>query len=1097
MSDFAFRWLHISDLHFGMREQAPQWSNLKHHLYDDLPLLFDQSGPWDVVVFSGDIVQKGEAEEFGGATAAIAELYAKFRSLGCEPKFLAVPGNHDLVRPPKSDMSAMLLRDWHSKSSVREEFLSKPNSSYRETVHKSLSNYESWYEKLADAGIPTVEATKGMLAGDQAARFLVDGRSVGLVALNSTWLQLSDETVAGDLHVDHRQMSAMLPEAEEWCRSNEFNVLITHHPLEWLHVSNRETWKREIAPPGRFDIHLFGHMHEPLSSSLSMMGSSPITIFQSPSLFGREYLSDGTTKRIHGYSAGALTLNGSERALRSWPRTYRVNRSGQGKMVPDQDFHLVDNVSAFLLLPSKITTHQTKSLVKAGAVSPTDPSGAEVFVATVRKNEPEGLLSRFRHHLPPAGPHAYVRKVEQDTARLALNRRALWIVSDWGLSSDKFVSSILESTSWVDASIFRIDLSDIPLSGSDLAFEIEGKLGLKVQELSEELSRTEAVLLLDDITLGERPVGALPRERDLEQLAQAILDYCPSLIILMRTRSNPMNDRFSKVEIGALDEADLKAYISSHPEGGEGLAEPAVVNQIFARTGGVPDQVDRALMSLKVVTLSELVASRDEVFDASAKDSQPLIRVIDELSNTSQPILKRALELLRVLATFPHGAQFEHIKRFNGVHGFYTDNATELMQRGLVIAATLPGLEQSSLAEKRRILSVPRTVRDVVRSQMSRASLERHERRAAELYFGVDWRAGSTNWPADRKYSSAKCSHHEIANASAILNRLLRSALDEGNSDEAKALIRLAATYCDALDTGSHYYSVVSFCSAFLHAAPPDLVEGMLPRINACYANALRMTGEKSRAIEIMNSIDPSTLDRSSRDAMLINLSLALESTNDDRALDVAKEAYKSAKSPALKLQARSIIVRAELPSPERRAKLIALQREARRKKYFVLANNIAIDLANESANAEDAGRYLTLVIEGQDSKENVYNEARAVVKLAEMLVSEGKKISSSEHFQLIKAYQYLFNQRIPNLFDRCHRALWLSFLQQGEVNNLYALFRHSSFIWRIRGDLSVEEEYIASLARVSSSSVVDKRNHDYFQARVQATTRSQVAIAG
>ncbi len=83
MSDSAFRWLHLSDLHFGMKGQAPLWSNFKHHLYDDLPRLFELSGPWDIVIFSGDIVQKGAAEEFVGATAALLELWGRLAKLGC------------------------------------------------------------------------------------------------------------------------------------------------------------------------------------------------------------------------------------------------------------------------------------------------------------------------------------------------------------------------------------------------------------------------------------------------------------------------------------------------------------------------------------------------------------------------------------------------------------------------------------------------------------------------------------------------------------------------------------------------------------------------------------------------------------------------------------------------------------------------------------------------------------------------------------------------------------------------------------------------------------------------------------------------------
>ncbi|MES0158003.1 metallophosphoesterase [Mesorhizobium sp. M0018] len=1100
MSELSFRWLHFSDLHFGMKGQAPLWSNLKHHLYDDLPLLFDQSGPWDLVIFSGDIVQKGAVDEFLGATGALTELYSKLADLGCFPKFIAVPGNHDLVRPAENHMPAMLLRDWQNKETVRGEFLNEPSGPYRETIRNSLGNYQSWYESLPNAGIPVLEAASGFLPGDQVGRLNITGKQVGIVGLNSTWLQLTKDTKAGDLHVDHLQLSTMLPEAESWCRSNDFNLLITHHPVEWLGPDNLATWKTEIAPPGRFDLHLFGHMHEPLSSSLSTMGSSPITIFQSPSLFGLEHLAGGLSKRIHGYSAGELSVTAKGRQLRIWPRTHMVSKAGQSKITPNHEFVLSDNVSTTTPLPDKSVTKSISATVTPLISSVPVSAEPQAFVATAPTGS-QGVLDRFRHHLLPSGPHASVRKIEQDAAGRALDKRCLWIVADWGLSSDEFVSSVLGTRSMAARPVYRLDLSEVPVSGDDLDQEIEAKLGFKIQQLSEEVALVgEAVLLFDDITLGERPQGTLPRELGLENLAQAVLDYCPSLVILLRTRSNPANDQFDKVQIGALDEADLKAYIYRHTDGGENLAVPDVVGQLLSITGGVPDRVDRALKALKVVTLSELVASQEEGADKeAATGSQALLRAIEELGSTTHPTLQRALQMLQALATFPHGAQFEHIKRFNGVHGFYPDNATELMQRALIITSTLPGFEQQSHVETRRILSVPRTVRDVVRGQMSSDLLNQHNRRAAELYFGSNWRAGSTSWAPERKYSSPKCSHHEIANASAILLRLLKTGIQEENTEEIGALMHLAAAYCDALLSGSHYYGAAGFCSAFLHTAPNDVAEDMVNRVRLNFGKALRMLGERPRSIEIMESLDPSLFERSDRESLLMNLALAYEGNGDERAKDVAQKLLKATKTTSYKLQARAIIIQSEPDSSARRSKLVALEREARNKKSYTAANNLAITLARESDDPEEARRYLNGVVSANNDTDDVYNEARAAVDLAEHIFAD-EPLQNADHSRLIAAYQYLFIQRIPALFDRCHRALWRSFAQRGEIPNLFALFRHSSFIWRIRGIAPNEERYIASLSKIAQADatiIPENRDGGYFKARVHATTLTSGALTG
>ncbi len=864
--------------------------------------------------------------------------------------------------------------------------------------------------------------------------------------------------------------------------------------------SSLETWKKEIAPPGRFDLHLFGHMHEPLSSSLSQMGSSPVTIFQSPSLFGLEHYGDGRTERIHGYSAGALVINEKGRQLRIWPRTYQVTRSGQAQVTPNFDFFLPDNESTVTQLPDKQVTKSAGAAVVSAVSLIVQTEREEAFVATA-STEKTDLLSRFRHHLLPPGPHAFVRKEEQNIAANALAKRGLWIIADWGLGSDEFVSSVLQTRKMSDWPVFRLDLSEMS-SDSHLEQDIEARLGFKIQQMSDELATGDAaVLLLDDVVLGERVQGMMPREAELEALAQAILDYCPSIVILMRTRSDPANRQFGKVKIGALDEPDLKAYIANSPEGGIDLAAQDVVAQLLIITGGVPDQVDQALKALQVVTLSELVASHQKSGEqVPSSGSQGLRRAIEELGAATHPMLQRALQMLQALATFPYGAQFEHIKRFNGVHGFYPTNATELRQRALIVTSTLPGLEQQSQAEIRRILTVPRTVRDVVRGQMSEELLSRHNRRAAELYFGANWRAGSTSWPPDRKYSSPKCSHHEIANASAILLRLLKTALQAGDMKEVSALMHLSAAYADALNSGSHYYGASEFCSSFLHTVPAEVADDMVARVRLNYGQALRLVGERSKAIQILEELDPASFDRSDRESLWLTLALAYETEGDAKAKEYAEKLLKATKDTSYKLQARSIIIQSEPANPERTAKLVSLQLEARKKKSHIVANNLALLLARESDDKGFADRYLNEVLSPKKDSDDIYNMTRAAVSLAEQVFENGEALSNADHSRLIAAYQYLFIQRIPSLFDRCHQALWKSFATRREINNLFALFRNSSFIWRIRGIGEKEDQYISSLASIAKEdekAIPENRDGSYFRARLHSTARTPLAIEG
>lgn len=106
-----FSWLHLTDLHFGQSGQGHLLHNVKERFFEDLKTLHGRTGPWDVVLFSGDFVQRGSQREFDRLEAEVlGPLWAKMKELGSEPKLLGVPGNHDLERPKKLNKPPAALR---------------------------------------------------------------------------------------------------------------------------------------------------------------------------------------------------------------------------------------------------------------------------------------------------------------------------------------------------------------------------------------------------------------------------------------------------------------------------------------------------------------------------------------------------------------------------------------------------------------------------------------------------------------------------------------------------------------------------------------------------------------------------------------------------------------------------------------------------------------------------------------------------------------------------------------------------------------------------------------------------------------------------
>ena len=59
-----FSWLHLTDFHYGLKGQDYLWPTLREPFLESLAALHERCGPWDTVLFTGDLVQSGKSEQF-------------------------------------------------------------------------------------------------------------------------------------------------------------------------------------------------------------------------------------------------------------------------------------------------------------------------------------------------------------------------------------------------------------------------------------------------------------------------------------------------------------------------------------------------------------------------------------------------------------------------------------------------------------------------------------------------------------------------------------------------------------------------------------------------------------------------------------------------------------------------------------------------------------------------------------------------------------------------------------------------------------------------------------------------------------------------
>ncbi|MCP4702116.1 MAG: metallophosphoesterase [Gammaproteobacteria bacterium] len=382
-----FNWLHLTDFHLGMEDHACLWPGMKERFFEDLKRLGDKCGQWDLVLFTGDLTHSGEAAQFKKLDKLLSKLPGN-------PLLLAVPGNHDLERPARKDPSVRLLQEWDKHPDIQKEFWKDPNSPYRQIVTNAFKNYTDW-QKAHTAKLRHYRS--GMLPGDFSVTIKKQGAELGIVGLNTSFLQLTGDDYKNKLALHARQFhDACGGDGAEWAKKHHACLLLTHHPPDWLTSQGQKYLNGEITDHGRFAAHLCGHLHETAYCNQSEAGTETRRTWQNRSLFGLEYFGN-EAERLHGYTAGRIELKGKKGILSFWPREAKL-QSGQRNIVPDYSVVLTgdqhtEQVQFALHKPYGLSSSPGKKAVADGEYAEiTGPQlKAEHFVDNSQKQNADSI----------------------------------------------------------------------------------------------------------------------------------------------------------------------------------------------------------------------------------------------------------------------------------------------------------------------------------------------------------------------------------------------------------------------------------------------------------------------------------------------------------------------------------------------------------------------------------------------------------------------------------------------------------------------------------------------------------------------------------
>lgn len=1101
-TDGYITWLHITDLHAGMNNQDWLWPTLKTSFYEDLTTLRDVVGPIDLVIFSGDLTQTGGRDDYDRLDGILTELWAHFGKLNCSPSLIAIPGNHDVKWPDKLGSAHQVLKQWWSIPTVHAEFFANADNEYRAAVCALLSEFTAWQDRLSDAGFPLLKpSATGLLPGDQSFILKKGGLTAGFILLNSTWLQIDDDEYQGKLHVDARQLQKITDDSpESWCAGHDLNLIISHHPVDWLHSDSVPYWESEIYPPNRFDAHLYGHMHSPAMRALASGGGTPRRSVQGASLFGLRTVRN-ELERIHGYSLGRAARLKDHLEVRAWPRIVTPKQDGSKPLGRDQVFNLRESDGSYLLVDKKLTGTKDGGESEGGSGLAARSTSLEI------PTNSDDILKKVRHHLPLQVAHLNVRRVEQQRCVDALNsRRAVWLVSSWGMGDDGFLSSVRHARGHSSSPAFQIDLSDF--TSRDQMFDgLKLKLGCSIERFTDILSNAGIVyVVFDDFPVSDPHADDTVDQlagmaTNLEEIIGIILEFCPQLNAVIKTRRAPSQHLFPVVEIGALDPADLKAYILDHEKGGPDRATTSTVTALHRHTDGIPTRVDQALKHLSVVTLPELLSSNTDLMvsmPVGGRFHPALLRSLKELSEAADNNQKRVYSLLKALMIFPQGEQLSRIKRFYLNAPFHLHHAEELLDRTLIEVTTMQRIENAALDTQARTLVVPRQTRDCLRHMMEADEFRTLNQKAAELYFGDRWRSGTMKPNASYRFDHPDCSSGDIENASTIIVRLYADAIENADERDIVRSLGLAHSYLGALLKGDHFTGAVNFSERLIPQIDEEVYSDHRANLMADYGRALRMKGEKRAARDVLLQVCEHQFPSATRQVVLVNLALCYQTLREEEdARHYAQQALAIDKHTIIALQAQSIILELDPDKARRDKNLIAHETKCRRRNAHVVANNIALDRARSSSNRAEVQRILEPVMRITPENKDHYNQTRGIIELSKASLKSESGLADKEMGQLMDAYYFLFNEQLPSLFDSCHEALWDGLAFRSDVQNLTRLFRYSSLYWRLRSREDTERRYIGSLIDEFGSKVMLQETSTEYQTKEAAYLSSRAKAMG
>lgn len=330
------RILHLSDLHIPLDfEESEEYARFKEALIADLQEQKKKDGAWDVLVVSGDLIDKGNIEIF--EKQKFRDMFKEIiRITGVDKKVIMVPGNHDAKRPTKQS-GVNLVRERMIEDSLNRDTLDE--------LEVRFKHFRKGCNSIV-RGMCSKEETFGI------KDLMIKGNYYRFISLNSS-LGTRDACDYGNLIISKIQLSTLVKKINKKIKP-KVTFLVMHHPIDWLSYQERCLLQEYMENESglNVDIILHGHIHDGQINLTSSLDSHIVTLVTGIGYEKNEIFSDNVnhSRRPNHYRYATYEVDSEANTIHGILR----KTNDKANFMPDTSMYRKINQNGEFIIPLKI-----------------------------------------------------------------------------------------------------------------------------------------------------------------------------------------------------------------------------------------------------------------------------------------------------------------------------------------------------------------------------------------------------------------------------------------------------------------------------------------------------------------------------------------------------------------------------------------------------------------------------------------------------------------------------------------------------------------------------------------------------------------------